>query len=164
MVATAADSPQDPRAEAWAKGLYPKPQSEGRSRNMRAIRRTDTKPEVRLRSLLHRRGLRFRKDFRIDVPGRRVKADIVFTRQKVAIFIDGCFWHGCPDHGRLPSVNEWYWKPKLRGNVERDLDVNNKLRAAGWTVIRLWEHKEPCLMVTEVERHLNPGIERHPGR
>ena len=82
---------------------------------MRAIRRVDTKPELALRSALHRRGYRFRKDYRLDLDaGARVRPDIAFTARRVAVFVDGCFWHACPEHGRDPAVNEWYWAPKLR--------------------------------------------------
>lgn len=108
---------------------------------MRAIRRTDTKPEIELRSGLHRLGYRFRKDFRIDLPGRRVRPDIVFTARKVAVFIDGCFWHSCPQHGRQPTANEWYWSPKLARTVERDQQATAALTEAGWTVVRIWEHE-----------------------
>src|ERR1700678_2764360 len=104
---------------------------------MRANRRTDTKPEL----ALHARGLRYRKDFRLDLAdGRRVRPDVVFTRRKVAVFVDGCFWHACPDHGSKPKSNEWYWSPKLARNVERDRAADDALAQAGWTVIRLWEH------------------------
>lgn len=118
------------------------PLNKGRSRNMQANRRVDTKPEVRLRSALHRLGLRFRKDLllRLD-DGVRVRPDIVFTARKVAVFVDGCFWHVCPVHGREPTRNEWYWTPKLRRNVERDRAANEALAAAGWTVARFWEHE-----------------------
>ena len=120
----------------------PRTPSEGRSRNMRAIRRTDTKPELRLRSALHSLGYRFRKDFRIDLPsGARVRPDIVFTRRRVAVFVDGCFWHACPLHGRTPVVNDSYWTPKLQRTVERDTQATQDLRAAGWTVVRVWEHE-----------------------
>src|SRR5689334_13161972 len=105
----------------------PVPATPGRSRNMAAIRRTDTKPEVELRRLLHARGLRFRKDFRLDLPGGRARPDIVFTRRKVAVFVDSCFWHVCPKHGREPTSNEWYWTPKLRRNVERDRQQDDLL-------------------------------------
>jgi DNA mismatch endonuclease (patch repair protein) len=108
---------------------------------MQAIRRTDTKPEVALRSALHRLGYRFRKDYRIQVDGGWVRPDIVFTKQKVAVFLDGCFWHGCPDHGRVPSVNTWYWQPKLRRTQERDSANTAALDARGWRVVRLWEHE-----------------------
>jgi DNA mismatch endonuclease (patch repair protein) len=107
---------------------------------MRANRRTDTKPEVQLRSALHRRGYRFRKDYRLDLTGARVRPDIVFTARKTAIFVDGCFWHVCPQHGRLPSVNTGYWTPKLLRNVERDRIANAALTADGWNVVRIWEH------------------------
>ncbi|WP_432520605.1 very short patch repair endonuclease [Kineococcus sp. SYSU DK006] len=119
------------------------PTSSGRSRNLAAIRRSDTKPEVALRSTLHRRGLRFRKDHRLDLPGGRVRPDVVFTRRKVAVFVDGCFWHVCPLHGREPTSNEWYWTPKLRRNVERDRQADAILWAAGWAVVRIWEHESP---------------------
>jgi DNA mismatch endonuclease (patch repair protein) len=130
----------DPREAAWAAGTYPRPLSEGRSNNMRANRRTNTKPEIALRSALHRLGKRFRKDHRIEGGGVRVKADLVFTRQRLAVFVDGCFWHACPQHGRKPTTNEWYWDPKLQRNRERDERVTSELTDAGWTVLRVWEH------------------------
>ncbi len=120
---------------------YPRASSEGRSANMRAIRRTDTKPELALRRALHAMGYRFRKDYRLDLAeGRRVRPDIAFTARKVAVFVDGCFWHACPDHGSRPSVNQGYWTPKLLRNVERDRAADAALKVAGWRVIRLWEH------------------------
>lgn len=108
---------------------------------MQAIRRTDTKPEVALRSALHQLGYRFRKDLRIHVDGGWVRPDVVFTRQKVAVFVDGCFWHSCPEHGRQPTVNESYWLPKLQRTVERDRRNTAALEAEDWLVIRLWEHE-----------------------
>ena len=120
---------------------YPYPSSEGRSANMRANRRTDTKPELALRHALHRLGYRYRKDFRLDLDsGRRVRPDIVFTARKVAVFVDGCFWHACPEHVSKPKANEWYWSPKLVKNVQRDRMNDAALILAGWTVVRLWEH------------------------
>ena len=108
---------------------------------MRANRRMDTKPELALRSALHRRGYRFRKDYRLDLDaGARVRPDIAFTARRVAVFVDGCFWHACPEHGRNPAVNEWYWAPKLRRTVERDRAADAALAAAGWRVVRIWEH------------------------
>jgi DNA mismatch endonuclease (patch repair protein) len=108
---------------------------------MRAIRRTNTKPELALRSALHRRGYRFRKDYRLDLDaGARVRPDIAFTARRVAVFVDGCFWHVCPEHGRNPEVNEWYWAPKLRRTMERDRAADAALAAAGWRVVRIWEH------------------------
>ena len=126
----------DPKAPS-----YPAASSPGRSANMRAIRRTDTKPELALRQALHRMGYRFRKDYRLDLDGgARVRPDIAFTARKVAIFVDGCFWHACPDHGSKPSVNQGYWTPKLARNVARDRAADAALELAGWQVIRLWEH------------------------
>lgn len=114
----------------------------GRSRNMAAIRRRDTKAEVTLRSALHRLGYRFRKDYPIRAEGKLVRPDIAFTRRRVAVFVDGCFWHSCPEHGRQPAVNGEYWSPKLEGNVRRDREQTTALQAVGWTVLRFWEHEE----------------------
>ncbi|MGD0701294.1 MAG: very short patch repair endonuclease [Trebonia sp.] len=119
---------------------YPFPKTPGVTANMKANRRTDTKPELALRTALHAMGYRYRKDHRLDLPSRRVRPDIAFTRRKVAVFVDGCFWHACPDHGSKPKSNEWYWSPKLARNVERDRAADDALLQAGWTVIRLWEH------------------------
>src|ERR1700730_4117253 len=109
---------------------------------MRANRRTDTKPELALRSALHRQGYRFRKDFRLDLDGgARVRPDLAFTGRRVAVVVGGCFWHVSPQHGRDPAVNESYWSPKLRRNVERDRAADAALAAAGWRVVRVWEHE-----------------------
>lgn len=120
---------------------YPLPLSPGRSANMRANRRTDTKPELALRQALHRQGYRYRKDYRIDLAGQRVRPDIAFTARRVAVFVDGCFWHCCPRHGTQPANNTWYWQPKLARNVERDRAADEALAAAGWRVVRVWEHE-----------------------
>ncbi|MGW0024713.1 very short patch repair endonuclease [Rhodococcus sp. NPDC003383] len=138
---------------------YPAAQDPGRSRNMRAIRRTDTRPEVALRSQLHRLGYRFRKDHRLDLGDVKVRPDIVFTKRKVAVFVDGCFWHVCPIHGRRPSVNEWYWDPKLSKNVERDRRSNEALEKAGWAVVRIWEHETIDGAVNLIEQALRPSSE-----
>jgi DNA mismatch endonuclease, patch repair protein len=109
---------------------------------MRANRRKDTKPELALRRALHSQGYRYRKDYRLDLAsGTRVRPDIAFTARKVAVFVDGCFWHGCPQHGSRPAVNVWYWEPKLRRNAERDRSADAALAAAGWAVVRVWEHE-----------------------
>lgn len=94
-----------------------------------------------MRRRLHAAGLRYRVDF-APLGGRR-RADIVFTRQHVAVFIDGCYWHGCPDHATFPKRNSDYWLPKLARNVERDRETDQSLREAGWTVLRFWEHESP---------------------
>ncbi|MEV1159071.1 very short patch repair endonuclease [Micromonospora chokoriensis] len=130
------------RRRARELGITPAPSSEGRSRNMQAIRRSDTKPEVHLRAVLHRAGLRFRKDHLLRLGnGSRVRPDVVFTRRKVAVFYDSCFWHSCPHHGRTPSVNDWYWRPKLSRTVERDAQTTRILQEDGWLVLRFWEHE-----------------------
>lgn len=109
---------------------------------MKGNRRADTKPELALRRALHGQGYRYRKDFRLDLDGGvKVRPDIVFTARRVAVFVDGCFWHCCPEHGRQPAANTWYWEPKLRRNVERDRAADAALGHAGWTVVRLWEHE-----------------------
>ncbi|MCA2216988.1 very short patch repair endonuclease [Jidongwangia harbinensis] len=144
--------PHGPREQAWITGRHPRPLNEGRSRNMQANRRTDTRPEMRLRAALHQRGYRFRKDLRLDLGGTRVRPDIVFTRKRIAVFVDGCFWHLCPLHGRKPKVNDWYWGPKLQRTVERDRAATAALTAAGWNVVRLWEHVSLEAAVEEVER------------
>jgi DNA mismatch endonuclease (patch repair protein) len=129
---------------------------------MRANRRTDTKPELALRHALHRLGYRYRKDYRLDLDGgRRVRPDIAFTARKVAVFVDGCFWHACPEHGSKPRANEWYWGPKLIKNVERDRINDAALILAGWTVVRLWEHlpvdEAVSTVVTALATTADPG-------
>ena len=103
--------------------------------------RRDTKPEMALRHELHRLGLRYRVD-RAVVPGVRRRADVIFTRARLAIFVDGCFWHGCPKHGTRPKANAEWWDSKLQANVARDRDTDARLIAAGWKVVRLWEHED----------------------
>lgn len=107
-----------------------------RSRCMSRIRSANTKPELQLRRRLFALGLRFRTTLKL--PG---KPDIVFTRAKLAVFVDGCFWHGCPKHGTRPKSNTGYWDAKLERNRERDTAVNAILAADGWRVLRFWEHQ-----------------------
>jgi DNA mismatch endonuclease (patch repair protein) len=121
---------------------YPHPTSPKVSERMRRNPRRDTKPEVALRSVLHRRGLRFRKDLPIRASGRVVRPDITFTGARLAVFVDGCFWHSCPLHGNQPRANTDYWGPKLARNVARDRAVNDALANAGWRVLRAWEHED----------------------
>ncbi len=123
---------------------------------MQANRRRDTKPEVALRSALHAAGYRYRCDYRIDLAEGRVRPDIVFTRKRVAVFVDGCFWHCCPQHGSQPSVNESYWGPKLARNVERDARNTSLLEQAGWTVLRIWEHVPLQDAIDQVTAAVNP--------
>jgi DNA mismatch endonuclease, patch repair protein len=126
---------------------------------MRANRRTDTAPELALRSELHRRGLRFRKDLRLDLQGGRARPDIVFTRLRLAVFVDGCFWHRCPEHGRLPGSNRDYWEPKLARNVARDRLQDERLDAEGWKVLRFFEHVPVREAAEEIQRQVR-GLKR----
>jgi len=107
---------------------------------MRANRRRDTGPELALRRELHRRGLRFRVDHGA-VETIRCRVDIAFTRARVAVFVDGCFWHQCPAHSNLPRANRDWWAQKLASNVARDRRNDLELEAAGWRVLRVWEHE-----------------------
>lgn len=111
-----------------------------RRRNMQANRRRDTQPELALRRLLHAAGYRYRCDFRIVADGVPTRPDIAFTRAQVAVFVDGCFWHSCPTHGAMPRSNVGYWGPKLARTRARDVASTQALEAAGWRVIRIWEH------------------------
>jgi DNA mismatch endonuclease (patch repair protein) len=109
---------------------------------MQRNRRRDSRAEVQLRSALHRLGLRFRVDYPIRCgPGRPIRPDIVFTKARMVVFVDGCFWHGCPEHGRSPKVNIGYWTAKIALNQDRDRRQTSELMDAGWTVIRVWEHE-----------------------
>ena len=121
---------------------------------MRAIQRRDTNPELELRSALHRRGYRFRVDHPVQVSGRSPRPDIVFTKRRLAVFVDGCFWHGCPDHGHTPQKNTSYWGAKLARNVERDREQDRMLSEAGWTVLRIWGHEDVVSAVQRVEATL----------
>lgn len=123
-----------------SRGGVPRATDEVVERRMRRQRRRDTAAEISLRSALWRRGLRFRVDF--PVIGRR-RVDVAFPRQRVAVFVDGCFWHRCPLHGTIPRANRDWWLEKLEANAERDRGTNVELEACGWLVIRVWEHEAP---------------------
>lgn len=129
--------------------------SEATRRTMLGNRSRDTAPEVALRRLLHAQGLRYRIAAR-PLPSVRRTADLVFRPSKVAVFIDGCFWHRCPDHATDPKTNSDYWKPKLERNVERDRETDRLLAESGWLSIRIWEHKDPeeaANQIAEIVRH-----------
>ncbi|WP_460358976.1 very short patch repair endonuclease [Mycobacterium sp. ZZG] len=115
----------------------------------------DTTPEVALRRILHARGLRYRVNHPLPGLPRR-RADVSFTRQRVIVFVDGCFWHGCPQHRTLPRRNGAWWAAKLRLNSERDRETDRRLAAAGWTVIRVWEHESPDEAADRIQRALAP--------
>jgi DNA mismatch endonuclease (patch repair protein) len=125
-------------AEAWRE---PFASSEAVRKRMSRQRREGTAPEVALRHALHSLGLRYRVH-RAPLPGLRRKADVVFGPARVAVFVDGCFWHGCPEHGRRRhEVNNWYWPDKIDRNRRRDVDTDRELASAGWLAVRVWEHE-----------------------
>src|SRR4051794_37324149 len=118
------------------------------SAQMSRMPRERTKPEMLLRRELHRRGLRFRVNYRA-VPGR---PDVAFTRARLAVFVDGCFWHLCPAHAVLPKNNATWWREKLHRNVQRDREKDEALAALGWTVLHVWEHEDPMAVAGIVEQ------------
>jgi len=121
---------------------------------MQNTRRRDTPSELALRRELHRRRLRFRVDL-APLAGLRRRADIVFPRLKIAVFCDGCFWHRCPLHGSIPRQNRLWWTQKLEANVRRDADTTARLEAAGWFVVRVWEHDDTQGAADAVEAFVN---------
>lgn len=118
----------------------PEPLSDDVRRRMQRQRRRDTSLEVAIRRRLHALGYRFRVDHRLE-PSLRVRGDIVLTKRKVVVFVDGCFWHGCPQHATAPKNNARWWREKLDANKERDRRNREALRDLGWTVISIWEHE-----------------------
>jgi DNA mismatch endonuclease (patch repair protein) len=116
------------------------PSSADVSRRMQRQASRDTGPEVAVRSALHRLGLRYRVHAR-PISGIRRDADVVFRRVRVAVFVDGCFWHGCPDHASWPKANSSWWRDKIEKNRARDRDTDARLAEAGWLAIRVWEHE-----------------------
>ncbi|HUY48539.1 MAG TPA: very short patch repair endonuclease [Streptosporangiaceae bacterium] len=118
------------------------------SAQMQRMPRSSTGPEVLIRKELHRRGLRFRINNR-GLPGR---PDITFTAARIAVFVDGCFWHSCPDHGILPKNNRDWWREKLERNVERDREKDTLLEQMGWTVVHVWEHEPPSAAADGIEQ------------
>lgn len=120
----------------------PVPSSVSVSGRMSKQRRRDTKPELAVRKLLHAWGFRFRVNY--PVPGMpRRTVDIAFTRARVAVFVDGCFWHACPDHATAPAANAGWWSEKLAKNQARDVATNDHLKGLSWQVVRIWEHEDP---------------------
>lgn len=121
-------------------------------------RRRDTGPELALRRALHALGLRFRVQLR-ELPGR---PDVALTRARVAVFVDGCFWHRCPEHAIAPKANADWWEQKLSRNVDRDREVDRRLRQLGWEVVRVWEHEQPDRAAEQVaavwRRRLGDGL------
>ncbi len=129
---------------------------------MQRVRRRDTTPELRLRRELHRAGFRYFVD-RAPSPGLRRKADLVFPRARVAVFVDGCFWHGCPDHASWPKTNAEWWRRKIEQNVARDQCTAEELTRRGWAVLRIWAHEDPCLAALRVEALVRERLPRVGG-
>jgi DNA mismatch endonuclease (patch repair protein) len=127
---------------------------------MASQRTSGTDPELAVRSALHRQGLRFRVH-RAPVDGVRSKADIVFGPARVAVFVDGCFWHSCPEHATSPKANAGWWSAKLAANQERDRRTDAALQAAGWGVVRVWEHEAPLEAAARIAEVVN---QRRPER
>lgn len=112
-----------------------------------------------LRRLVWAKGLRYRVDAK-PLVGLRRRADLTFSRARVAVYVDGCFWHGCPKHGTVPKENHAWWSSKLANNVKRDRDTDRRLRAAGWTVVRIWEHEDPARAARRVTSAVRAGLDR----
>ena len=124
---------------------------------MKKVRVRDTGPEMAVRRLLFASGLRYRVNYRPKMPDiGRASIDIAFPGEHLAIFIDGCFWHGCPEHGELPKANRQWWENKFTENRERDARVTENLSQGGWLVLRFWAHETPekvCAHITDMLRN-----------
>lgn len=120
---------------------------------MARVRTRDTAAEVAVRRELHRRGRRY--FVQRQLIGTRHRADIVFPKPRIVVFVDGCFWHSCPDHATKPKTNAEWWTEKLERNVARDRETDRLLREAGWTVVRIWEHESAASAADRVEAALN---------
>lgn len=125
--------------------------SDGSRRSMQGNKGSGTTLELRVRSLVHSRGLRYRVNHRPEKALRRT-ADLVFTRARVVVMLDGCYWHRCPEHATWPKRNPDWWEAKFRRTIERDAETNRLLEGAGWTVLRFWEHDEPELIADQIEK------------
>ena len=124
--------------------IHPEPSSPAVSQRMSEVKTRDTAIELELRSQLHRRGLRFRVDHQVSGVSR-ARPDVVFSSERVAVFVDGCFWHYCPEHRSLPVANGRWWEAKFEATVERDRRHEQELTEAGWLVIRIWGHEDPAV-------------------
>jgi DNA mismatch endonuclease (patch repair protein) len=134
-----------------ASTAHPSASSPGVSDRMRRQARQDTEPEVELRRRLFAQGLRYR--VHVPIPGMpRRSMDVAFPRARVAVFVDGCFWHGCPEHATYPVANSAWWGAKLARNVERDTETAEHLQVLGWHVHRIWEHEDPAVAADELAK------------
>ena len=140
--------------ESWAS-------SPATRKSMQGNRSRDTKPEMAVRSAVHRRGIRFRVSARPQPEIART-ADLVLRKTRIAVFVDGCYWHGCPDHHTQPATNAQYWADKIARNVERDSETTAYLQQAGWTVLRFWEHEDPEAVADRVQKAVQSAL-GYPG-
>jgi len=135
------------------------PSSKEASRRMKKVRRAGTSAEMELRRALHARGLRYRVNAPV-LPDKRRRVDIAFPAARVAVFVDGCFWHGCPEHATWPASNADFWRQKIETNRRRDRDTDAQLREAGWQVLRVWEHEDPETMAIRIEARVRAARSR----
>lgn len=144
----------DDDGEKWRPSQHwrttPTASSPAARQRMQATRSRDTRPEILLRRQLHGRGLRFRVN-RLVIPSLRRRADLVFGPAKVAVFVDGCYWHGCPQHMVWPKENASWWREKIATTKRRDADTDQRLVAAGWICIRVWEHEDTLAAADRIE-------------
>jgi DNA mismatch endonuclease (patch repair protein) len=150
--------------------VSPPPSSVEAHKRMQATRRRDTAAEIDLRRALHAAGFRYRVD-RVVLPGSRRRADLVFSAERLAVFVDGCFWHCCPIHTTQPKANRAWWLAKLEANRQRDRDTDQRLGEAGWNVIRVWEHEstadaaagiQSILQSIRQQKRLSFGLKTRP--
>lgn len=139
------------------------PSSPGVSARMRRQASKDTEVELAVRRLLHAAGLRYRVEYPVPGMARR-RMDVAFTRAKVAVLIDGCFWHGCPQHATQPKANAEWWRDKLNRNIARDRETTEHLTALGWTVLRFWEHEDPNEVSARVKAVVDRRLAEQAGR
>ncbi len=125
---------------------------------MQGNRSRDTKPELAVRSAVHRRGIRFRVSVRPQ-PELPRTADLVLRKSRIAVFVDGCYWHSCPEHHTQPVTNSEFWADKIARNVERDAETTTYLQQAGWTVLRFWEHEDPESVADRVQESVRSSAE-----
>lgn len=137
------------------------PSSEDARRRMLATRRRDTAAEVGIRAALVAYGLDYQVD-RVVLPGTRRRVDLLFERERVAVFVDGCFWHACPIHATWPKQNAEWWRDKIEANRRRDADTDRRLDEAGWAVVRIWEHEDPAVAAERITAAVRGRTDRMP--
>lgn len=136
------------------------PSSAEASRRMAKVRQKGTDAEMALRRELYRRGLRYRVNYEVLKKPRRV-ADVAFPSLRIAVFVDGCFWHGCPEHASWPKQNAEFWRKKIEANRQRDKDTNERLGRMGWTVLRFWQHESPAESAASIARVVTVARSKH---